>query len=215
MTAPSLHRQSPVVFDSTPTKRESRVGWNVARSYPQDSTLDSPRIIDLSHRPRWDYQDRCLDEKSPFGLHVPPRPGEVAITSGLIISRMNRTQVSIGSIGCGAPTDTPPDVGYTDTTDSHCWLAILGKNTPTVMECVSSLDLFLPERITPFLTQGPVLHVPCQVVTMETDCILISFSRGYGQTFVDALLHSASDTEVQVGGEQVFTDWVAEKYGAT
>lgn len=128
---------------------------------------------------------------------------------------MNRTQVSIGSIGCGAPTDTPPDVGYTDTTDSHCWLAILGKNTPTVMECVSSLDLFLPERITPFLTQGPVLHVPCQVVTMETDCILISFSRGYGQTFIDALLHSASDTEVQVGGEQVFTDWVAEKYGAT
>jgi hypothetical protein len=50
---------------------------------------------------------------------------------------------------------------------------------------------------------------------METDCILISFSRGYGQTFIDALLHSASDTEVQVGGEQVFTDWVAEKYGAT
>jgi hypothetical protein len=215
MITPSLYRQSPIAFDSTPTTRESRVGWNVARSYPQDSAPDSPRLIDLSHRPRWDYQDRCLVEKFPFGLHVPPRPGEVAVTGGLIISRMNRTQASIGSIGCGVPKDTPLDVGYTDTTDSHCWLAILGQNTPTVMECVSSLDLFLPERIMPFLTQGPVLHVPCQVVTMETDCILISFSRGYGQTFVDALLHSASDTGLQVGGEQVFTDWVAEKYGAT
>lgn len=215
MTTPSLSRRSPVVFDSTPAKLEPRAGWNVVRSYPQDRTLDSLRLIDLSHRPRWDYQDHCLDEQSPFGLRVPPRPGEIAVTGGLIISRMNRTQVSIGSIGHDVPPDMPLDVGYTDTTDSHCWLAVVGENAPAVMECVSSLDLFLPERITPCLTQGPILHVPCQVVTMETDCILISFSRGYGQTFVDALLRLASDTGLQVGGEQVFTDWVVEKYGAT
>ena len=215
MTTPLPYRRSPIVFDSTPAKLEHRAGWNVVRSYSQDMKLDSPRLIDLSHRPRWDYQDGCLDDQYPLGLHVPSRPGEVAVTGSLIISRMNGTQVSIGSIGHAVTPDTPLDVGYTDTTDSHCWLAVVGQNTSAVMECVTSLDLFPPDRMTPLLTQGPILHVPCQVVTMGTDCILISFSRGYGQTFVDALLHLASDTGLEAGGEQVFTDWVVEKYGAT
>ena len=82
-------------------------------------------------------------------------------------------------------------------------------NSDEVKEHVSNLDLFRPDRQMPFLTQGPIMHIPCQVETLDTDCVLMTFSRGYGQTFVDALLHSASGCKLRPGGEAVFTRWLS------
>ena len=227
-SATEATRRSPVRFDAIPGEVERREGWDVALRYEAEGDAGGAGahgagaggaggegggeergswLVDLSHRSRWDYQDLRIDEGRSLGLPVPPRSGEVSVEGGLMISRMNRTQVSIWHVGPGAVPDTPREVSCTDTTDSHCWLAVVGAATPTVMEIVSNLDLFPPGRRTPFLTQGPVLHVTCQIVTCGSDGALIAVGRGYGQTFTDAMLHAAGGVGLRPGGERVFTDW--------
>ncbi len=217
--SPAAKRRSAVRFDATPVEVERQGDWDVVLAYADapgaravtgaDGGGDRPGpwLVDLSHRPRWDYQDRRIDERRPFGLHVPATPGEVSVADGLMISRMNGTQALIWHVGPEPPPKTPTDVSYTDTTDSHCWLAVVGAAAPGVMEHGSNLDLFPPEREPAFLAQGLVLRVPCQVVTAARDGVLITVSRGYAQTFTETLLHSAARTGLRPGGERVFTHW--------
>ncbi|WP_419947623.1 glycine cleavage T C-terminal barrel domain-containing protein, partial [Candidatus Palauibacter sp.] len=215
--APAAHRRSPVRFDATPARTERRAGWNVVLDYESDraptDALRQACLIDLSHRARWDVQHRDIRTVRPFGLDVPPAPGEVAIRNGLMINRMNGTQASIWHVGPGAPPAMPDGPHYTDTTDSHCWLALLGDAVQEVLESVTDLDLFDPARARPCLTQGPVLHVPCQVVTWRENAVLIAFSRGYGLTFVEALLESGRHAGLHPAGERVFADWVRTSDG--
>lgn len=208
--APAAHRRSPVRFDAAPARTERRAGWNVVLDYESDrARADAPRracLIDLSHRPRWDVQNRDIRTVRPFGLDVPRTPGEVAIRDGLMINRMNGTQASIWHVGPGAAPAMPDSPHYTDTTDSHCWLALLGDAVSEVLESVTDLDLFDPARARPFLTQGPILHVPCQIVTWRDDAVLLTCSRSYGRTFVKALLKSGRHAGLRPAGERVFTD---------
>ncbi len=200
-------RRSPIQFQSVVAESEHRGGWEVAHRLEDEG--DGPWLIDLSHRARWDYQDTAIGDHRPLGLSVPPNPGDVVIDGGLVISRMNRTQVSIGHIGAGDPPKTPNEVAYTDTTDSHAWVAVLGAPTPDVLEAISNLDLFAPGRQKPHLTQGPVLHVSCQVITLAADGVLMAMARGYGQSFVDGVLHSTRALDVRPAGERRFNDWTA------
>ena len=222
---PEARRYSPVRFDVPPKEVERRDGWDVVLAYEGEGKVEGagqgdgvgeaggagegqgPWLVDLSHRARWDYQDRRIDDHRPLGLHVPPAPREVSIERGLMISRMNNTQASIVHVGPDTAPAMPDEVGYTDTTDAHCCLAVVGTATPVVLEHVSNLDLFPPRRRPPFLTQGPVLHVPCQIVTRGYDGALLTFGRGYGQTFADAMLQAAGEVGLRPGGERVFTDW--------
>ncbi len=210
--APAAHRRSPVRFDAAPARTERRAGWNVVLEYkPDRAPADALRracLIDLSHRARWDVQHRDIGTLRPFGLDVPPRAGDVAVRDGLMINRMNGTQASIWHVGPGAAPATPDGPHYTDTTDAHCWLALLGDSVPEVLESVTDLDLFEPGRPRPVLTQGPILHVPCQIVTWREHLVLIACSRGYGQTFVEALLESGRHAGLRPAGERVFTDWI-------
>lgn len=210
--APAAHRRSPVRFDAAPARTERRAGWTVVLDYESDrapaDVLRQAGLVDLSHRARWDVQHRDIRTLRPFGLDVPGTPGEVAVRDGLMINRMNGTQASVWHVGPGAAPAMPDGPHCTDTTDSHCWLALLGDAAPEVLESVTNLDLFDPARARPFLTQGPALHVPCQVVTWRDDAVLLAFSRGYGQTFVEALLESGRDAGLRPAGERVFTDWI-------
>jgi glycine cleavage system aminomethyltransferase T len=124
---------------------------------------------------------------------------------------MNRTQAMIAFFRSGDSIEIQRAVEFTDITDAHCMLAVVGPATPGVMEHVSNLDLFNPSRKMPFLTQGPIMHIPCQVVTLSEECVLISFSRGYGQSFADAILHAASGCDLRPGGEGVFNRWSLQK----
>ncbi|MYA32143.1 MAG: FAD-dependent oxidoreductase [Gemmatimonadales bacterium] len=215
--APAAHRRSPVRFDAAPARTERRAGWNVALDYQSDRTptdaLRQACLIDLSHRARRDVQHRDIRTVRPFGPDVPRTPGEVAVRDGLMISRMNGTQASIWQVGPGAPPPMPDGPHYTDTTDSHCWLGLLGEGIQEVLEGVTDLDLFDPARARPFLTQGPVLHVPCQLVTWRDDAVLLAFGRGYGRTFVEALLDSGRHAGLRPAGERVFADWVRASDG--
>jgi len=199
-------RQSPVQFDAVAAEIAERQDWRVVLAYEDEG--QGPWLVDLSHRQRWDFQHSELDSQAPFGLQVPARPGQVSVQRDLLISRMNGTQVAIWHLGQGEAKPAPKYTAYTDMTDAHCMLAVLGADTPHVMEQLSKLDLFDPQRAMPFLTQGPVMHIPCQVVTLSADCVLMTFSRGYGQAFAAAMLHAASGCKLKPGGESRFKNWL-------
>ncbi len=197
-------RRSPVAFNGVPAATELRDGWTVVLRYEGEDAHPGPFLVDLSHRRRWDYQDGQLAARRPLGLPVPERFGEVGVHGSLVVNRMNRTQVAIWHLGPGPEPIPPVDPGLTETTDGHCMLAFVGPGVPTALEHLTALDLFDPARPMPFLTQGPVLHVPCQIVTFADDLVVMTFARGYGETFAAAALQSGAIAGLAPGGEAVF-----------
>jgi len=207
----TVFRQSPVIFDRKAAKKTDSLGWEVVLEFEDEGT--GPWLVDLSHLQRWDCQDKELDSMAPFGLNMPAEPGQVLFENGKIITRMNRTQAMVTCLRAGDSIETPKAVGFTEITDAHCMLAVVGPATACVMEHVSNLDVFKPDRKMPFLTQGPVMHIPCQVITLDEECILMSFSRGYGQSFADAILHAASGCDLEPAGVGVFNKRFLQKHG--
>ena len=207
---PPAHRRSPVSFGATPAATESRDGWTIVLRYEHEVGHPGPFLVDLSHRPRWDYQHSQVATHRPMDLPVPERFGQVGVHGPLVINRMNRTQVAIWHLGDGPPPSTPPEPGFTETGDGHCMLAFVGAGVPEVLEHLTALDLFDPARPAPFLTQGPILHVPCQVVTLAPDLVVLTFARGYGETFARAALDSGEVSGLRPGGEETFRQAFAE-----
>jgi hypothetical protein len=205
-----LKRQSPIRFDAVVAEVTEHKDWQVVLAYEDEK--EGPWLIDLSHRQRWDFQDIDVGSKSPFGLQVPARPGQVSVQRGFLITRMNGTQTAIWQLGQNEIEAAPDDTACTDMIDAHCMLAVLGAGAPRVLEHLSNLDLFDPQRAMPFLTQGPVMGIPCQVVTLGADCVLMTLSRGYGQTFADAMQHAASGCNLKPGGENRFNRWVRSNF---
>lgn len=199
-------RRSPVTFDAPPAETEPRDGWTVVLRYADEHDHPGPWLVDLSHRRRWDFQDRDIAARTPMDLPVPRGYGQVAVHGPLVINRMNRTQVAIWHLGDGPPPETPPTPGFTETTDGHCMLAFVGPGVPRALEHLTQLDLFDPARPTPFLTQGPVLRVPCQVVTFAPDLVVMTFARGYGETFARAALDAGPTGCLAPGGERRFVE---------
>ena len=132
-------RHGPVQFDAVAAEVAERQDWRVVLAYEGEG--QGPWLVDLSHRQRWDFQHSDLDSQAPFGLQVPAKPGQVSVQRELLISRMNGTQVAIWRLGQGEAEPAPNDTAYTDMTDAHCMLAVLGADTPHVMEHLSKLDL--------------------------------------------------------------------------
>jgi len=207
MTVATRIRRSPAHFDAEPLERTQRDGWDVVRRYANEE--GGPWIVDLSHRSRWDLQHPDIGSQRPFGLSVPGKPGEVTVSSGIVVNRMNRTQASIWHLGAGDRPETPSGIGFTETTDGHCMLAFLGGEAPAVLEHLTNLDLFNPSANLPRLVQGPVLHVPCQVVVFDPTCVVLTMSRGYGRTFAEAALKFARPCGLRPAGEARFEEWFA------
>lgn len=198
----NIQRRSPISFPIEPVQIEQRGGWEVALSYGDHG---GPFLIDLSHRFKWDLQDSDLTRFKPFGLTVPVKPGQSRFSKrGILINRMNRTQCAVWHL-TGKTLKKPQERAYTETTDGLALLAVVGKGALDVMERVTTLDLDKPGLETPCLIQGPILHVPCQVVLFSRSgnaaTVLLSFSRGYGQAMAEAMLHSGSDLGLRPGGE--------------
>lgn len=198
----ALFRRNHINFNCKDIEKEVFLTWEVVLEFEGEG--GGPWLVDLSHLQRWDCQDMELDSTAPFGLGMPSEPEQVVFQNDKMIARMNRTQAMITCLRTGDSFETRKPVGCTDITDAYCALAVVGPETPRVMEHVSNLDLFKPGRKMPFLTQGPIMHIPAQVVTLDADCVLMSFSRGYGQSFADAILHAASGCGLRPGGERIF-----------
>jgi len=202
------YRHGPISFDCEAAECIVHDGWEVVLAFANEG--EGPWLVDLSHLRRWDYQHTELDSRTPFGLGMPAEPGQVIVQGERMVTRMNQTQAAIWSLARGASLETDDAVHTTELTDAHCMLAVLGQGASRVMEHVSNLDLLRPDRQVPFLTQGPIMHIPCQVVTLDTDCVLVTCSRGYGQSFADAMLHGASGCKLSPGGENVFSRWLSQ-----
>ena len=196
-----IQRVSPIRFDIKAVETETRDGWQVALSYGQHQ---GPFLIDLSHCRKWDLQDSNLSRFRPFGISIPDKPGQCVFNNGILVNRMNRTQCYIWELAANK-LRPPRSVSYTDITDGHALLAVTGPSALEIMERVTNLDLGAPSLSPPCLLQGPVFHIPCQVVLLSRSStgatILFSFSRGYGQSVADALLHSGRDLGLTPGGE--------------
>lgn len=204
-----ITRQSPVIFDSRPVKTESRNHWTVVVEYEAEGS--GPYVIDLSHRARWDLQYEDLAKVQPWGIHVPDSPGHCVYESGILINRMNRTQASIWHLSGEMPI-VPDDPAFTDTTDATVFLALLGNDIFALTEKLTSLDFLDPIRKTPFLLQGPLSHIPCQIVILEKNSdksgILMTCSRGYAHDMVAAVLSAGEKFILRPAGEKAFTDWL-------
>ena len=209
--AENIIRRSPVTVDSTPAQTEVRDGWNVILEYENQG--DGPWVVDLSHRARWDLQDREIDAIQPWGLNIPAAPGRCLYGNGVLINRMNRTQSSLWHLSDAKP-DSPEGVAYTDVSDATVFLALIGKNMAPLVEKLTSLDFFSPLIEPPFLLQGPLAHVPCQCVMLEKSPdrsgILFTCSRGYARDMVHAVMDAGAEFGLRPAGETAFHNWLDE-----
>ena len=204
-------RRSPVTFDSTPAQIEVRDNWTIFLEYNDPGK--GPWVIDLSHRARWDLQDREIDAIQPWGVNIPDSAGQCAYGNGLLINRMNRTQSSIWHLN-GEKPDAPEGTAFSDVTDATVLLALIGTNLAHLLEKLTSLDFFNPLIDPPFLLQGPLSHVPCQCVMLEKSQnrsgVLFTCSRGYAQDMVHAVMDAGAEFGLRPAGESIFQDWINE-----
>jgi hypothetical protein len=205
-----LQRQSPVQFTASPVKAEVRDNWTVALEY--DDEGQGPWLVDLAHKTRWDLQDGDLGALTPCDLTVPGDPGACTFAADTLVNRMNRTQASIYHLGATAPAK-PDFSGYTDVTESTVFLALFGPKAFSIAEKLTDLDLMDPSKAAPFLLQGPFCHVPCQIVTLEKSAdgaggFLLTCSRGYGDSMVDAVQEAGAEFGLRPAGENRFSDWI-------
>ncbi len=209
-------RRSPVSFMSRPGQTEMRDGWEVVLDY--DDEGKGPFLIDLSHRTKWDVQDTNLSQIQPRGVTIPETPGQCVLQKGLLINRMNQTQADVWHLS-GDSLATPQELAYTDVTEGFALLALVGRGTEvfSIIEKITPLDILSPEKKPPYLIQGPVLHVPCQIVVLGKNenrfAVLVACSRGYGQSMAEELLDAGSQMGLRPAGEIAFCNWFRGRFG--
>ena len=202
-------RYSPVRFEIQPERTEIRDGWEVILHYSNEGK--GPFLVDLSHRKKWDAQDSNLSKIQPGGVTIPENPGQCIFQNGILISRMNRTQAAVWHL-LGDSLDIAQGPAFTEVTEGSAFLVIMGRGGEvfSIMEKVTSLDLRLPANEQIFLVQGPISHVPCQIVVLngkeKGSAVLFTCSRGYGMFIKQELLEAGAEWGLHPGGENVFSD---------
>lgn len=205
----TLRRYSPVSFAKKTIQTERRDGWEVVLAYEDEG--DAPYLVDLSHIKKWDVQDSDLSAIQPWGLQIPELPGSCLFERGILINRMNRTQAACWHL-IGDHVGQTDMAAFTETTDAHLLLAIVGRELFAMMEKVCGLDFGSPKMHYPCLFQAPVLRVPCQIVLLGQSnnvfAMLLACSRGYGYSMVEGLLHAGDEWGLHPAGERAFTNWM-------
>jgi len=207
-----MQRHSAVQFDINIEKKEERNHWPVVMKYENEG--QGPWLVDLAHKVRLDLQDGKIDTIAPCGCGttVPKTPGTSIYTERMLVNRMNATQTSIYFLGSENP-EIELDSSYTDVSEATVFLALFGPWVFLIAEKLASLDFLAPDKVAPFLYQGPFCHVPCQIVTLERNTdgsggILLSCSRGYAESMVEAILDSGEEFGLRPAGEEKFLQWL-------
>ena len=204
-------RYSPVSFLGQPDKTEMRDGWKVVLKY--NSEGNGPFLIDLSHRERWDVQDSNLSKFQPGGVTVPETPGQCVFQNGLLISRMHNTRAAVWHL-LGDGPDITQEPEYTEVTEGSVFLALVGWKGEafSIMEKVTPLDLRKTANEPSVLIQGPIFHVPCQIVVIDEkekgSSVLFTCSRGYGMFMAHELLDAGAEYGLRPAGENAFSNWI-------
>ncbi|MBF0243315.1 MAG: sarcosine oxidase subunit gamma SoxG [Desulfamplus sp.] len=205
-----IKRYSPVAFKVSPKRVEVRDNWTVVLEYDGEGQ-GANYLVDLSHITRFDVQSSNLDAIKPFGVTIPQGLCESNLQDGLLINRMNGIQASIFCLS-GKKPEMPSESSYTETTEVGMCMAIFGKNVFSITEKLTSLDFMDPAKKTPFLYQGPMSHIPCQIITLSRDgekCgIIFTASRGYGKDMTHAIMDAGAEFGVKPAGEDKFKSWL-------
>ncbi|MDY6972512.1 MAG: sarcosine oxidase subunit gamma SoxG [Thermodesulfobacteriota bacterium] len=206
----SIKRYSPVKFAQHPARTEMRNGWEVVLQYEDETT--GPFLIDLSHIGKWDVQGENLSSIRPAGIIIPEDSELCTLTESFFVNLVKWNWATIWHFSQDMP-DFASDFTFTNVTEAYALFALMGREVFSIMEKVSTLDLFSPKRIPPFLTMGPVLHVRSQVVVLaregHSSAVLVACPRGYGQSMADALLDEGKEWGLRPGGEYIFTNMIA------
>jgi hypothetical protein len=205
-----IKRYSPVSFEGNPAQIVMRDGWEVVLAYEEEGA--GPFVVDLSHVSKWDIQVADLSQIQPQGVAIPEVPGACVLGKGMLINRLNQSQASVWHLSDNN-LQIPDESAYTDITEGFSLLGFLGSDIFSVMEKITALDLQSPQKQRPFLLQGPVLHIPCQVVVLGKDALIIGFSRGYAQSVVDAILDAGRQLRIQPAGELAFYNYLRDRGG--
>jgi hypothetical protein len=203
-----MKRYSPVSFESHPAQTVMRSDWEVVLSYKDEGV--GPGLVDLSHITKWDIQAADLSQIQPLGVNIPVMTGACTLDKGMLLTRMNRTQASVWHLSAKM-LPVPDESAYTDITESLCLLGFLGQAFFSVMEKITALELQTSRIQPPFLLQGPVLHIPSQVVVLGREALVVGFSRGYAQTIVEAILEAGQQWGIQPAGELAFNEYVQKR----
>lgn len=211
-----IKRQSPVRFSARPRQTEVRGHWPVILEYEHEGS--GPWLVDLSHKTRWDLQDRHIGDQAVCDdLAVPESPGRCTLSGTTLVSRMNNTQATIYHLGASTPVP-PPFSGYTDVGEATLFSALFGPRAFSIAEKLTNLDLVDPAKAPPFLLQGPFCRIPCQIIIMEKTSadrsgFLLTCSRGYGDSLVDAIQRAGLEFGLQPAGENRFKAWMEQLQG--
>ncbi len=199
-------RTSPIKFNLEPFTVEEIDGWKVIREYKNQKK--DPLLIDLSHRPSWDFQNKELLNFNTPEFCIPADMNGVARQGNLFVSRMNQTQAQLWSFD-GL---TPLNPGCTDITDGQAVMALMGKDLEQVFESMLPLEIFKPGETGMKLFQSPLFHIPCQILALDRSekrkVVIISCPRGYGNDITEAILKSAAPHGLTPGGENAFLSWL-------
>jgi hypothetical protein len=204
-----MKRYSPLKLKGRIIKTENRDGWHIVSEFSGDGK--GPHIVDLSHFPRWDIQDKTLDQTQHYGSIIPKTPGQILKNKNLLIGRLNASQ-AIAWHFSSVPPALPPEDAFTDITDAAAALALVGPSVFSIAEKLCALDIADPSRKPPFLVQGPFSHVPCHMWILACDglggCLALTCSRGYGHNMVSAILEAGAEYNILSGGEDLFRKWL-------
>jgi len=207
--AESVLRRSAVSFAATPARTQRRDHWTVVLEYEDEG--QGLRMVDLSHRPRWDLQHADIDGLQPWGLRLPDVPGRCILEKGLLINRMNRTQASVWHLA-GETPQPPQEPAGTDVTDATAAFALIGREVFLLLEKLASLDFLNPSKAVPFLLQGPISRVACQCVVLKRSQddagIVFTCPRGYGEDMVAAIVDAGAEFGLRPAGEDAFAGWL-------
>ena len=203
-------RKSPVRFSARPLKTEVRSNWPVVLEYDREGS--GPWLVDLSHKTRWDLQEKHIGNQTVCDLAVPETPGQCTFSGTTLVSRMNSTQASVYHLGQAVPA--PPTLpGYTDVSEATLFLALFGPKAFSVAEKMTNLDFLNPARVPPFLLQGPFCRLACQIITLDKSSgydggFLLACSRGYGDCMVNAIMKAGAEFSLRPAGENRFNAWI-------
>jgi hypothetical protein len=200
------HRhRSPIHFAADPAESELWDDWKIIIAYHGEKA--DLGIVDLSYWSKYDIQDRKLSNLKVDGTTIPESPGQVYIGERFIIARLTYSQASIWYFRGKAPV-LPEISAITDITDGYALIGLYGARALRIMDKICSLDLARRDLKPPYLQQGPVLHLPANIITLggkpNNSHIIMAFARGYGQAVVEAIFDAGKEFGLKPAGKKRF-----------
>jgi dihydrofolate reductase len=187
-------RYSPVKFPDRAVRTRERNGWEVVLEYKNEGA--GPFLVVLSHSLR------------PAGLAIPDDSEQCLLTGDFLLNLIKWNWATIWHFSEDMP-DFAGEYPFTNVTEAYALLAIMGRETFSIMEKITPLDLLSPGRKPPFLVLGPVLRIRSQVVVLsrgeESSAVLVACPRGYGQSMAEMILDAGMEYGLIAGGEDLFS----------